>query len=151
MKANILKRNKVKNFRVSLTCTVLPRSEFELVSRYYKFICTTCTPRKVDMAYNCRSFYKIGCYNYLRYLYSNFTYEKYMSLPNFICVECVKIQYQNNEPQKGRNSSDAERLLELRPFLGMGGRGNSPPEWDGNANFIYQYAPIGATDSRSQG
>ena len=92
MKANILKRNKVKNFSISLTCTVLSRSEFEIVSRYYHFISTSFTPRKVDMAYNCRSFYQIGSYNSLKFIYSDFTFENYISLPRFICVECVKIK-----------------------------------------------------------
>ena len=93
MKSNILKRNKVKNFSVSLTCIVLSQSEFELISRYYNFVSTSCRPRKVNKSYKCRSFYKIGGYNYLKFIYSDFSYAKYMSLPNFICVECVKNSY----------------------------------------------------------
>lgn len=91
MEANILKRNKVKNFSISLTCTVLSRSEFELVSRYYHFVSTSLTPRKDYMAYNCRSFYQIGSYNSLKFFYSDFTFEDYISLPRFICVEWVEI------------------------------------------------------------
>lgn len=88
--ANSEKRNKVKDFSISLTCTILSRSEFDLVSRYYNFVSSSCKPRKVDMLYNCRSFYQKGSYNSLKFLYSNFTFEEYISLPRFICVECVR-------------------------------------------------------------
>lgn len=53
--SNSEKRNKVKNFSVSLTCTILSRSEFNLVSRYYHFVGSSYTPRKVDMAYTMKS------------------------------------------------------------------------------------------------
>lgn len=88
---NSVKRNKVKNFSVSLTCTILSRSEFDRIYRYYDRIGSSCTARKVDMGYNIRLFYKVCSYTSLRSLYYDITYGEYLKLPRFVCVESVKI------------------------------------------------------------
>lgn len=93
MKQKRLKTRKVKNFRVSLNCTVLPESEFtEDYQKIYSFISSTYSPCKSyscesDFCYNQRSFYILRSYTFIQSFMNDISYEAYLELPRFICVE----------------------------------------------------------------
>lgn len=97
MKKSNLKTRKVKDFNLSLNCTVISDSEFaEKFHEFYNFISCTYTPRKSDNAFNLRSFYMLYSFTFIHCCHCDITFDEYLKLPRFLCVERGKVYLHPN-------------------------------------------------------
>lgn len=97
MKKKTLKTRKSKNFNLTLNCQVINEVEFiEKFRIYYKFITCTYTPRRVDKSFKQRSFYMLYNFAFLCSFNYGITFEDYVKLPRFICVEGRNVYFHPN-------------------------------------------------------